>query len=376
MGRGLVKHDYIVLLPTDREAPPTWYRVADERIVRRGRGTQWLPPEQVDEPEDAVGTAMLVLPPHATTLHWIACPGMTQRQGAAAARLMALEASIGEAGELHAAVADSDDPEAPHVVAVTSQSAMTHWIERAREHGIDQASIVPSALLLPTPETGFVRAPIGGADVVRGPDTAFDGEGEAAALIIGDAPVTRLPADGIDDALLHALEEPPLDLRQGAFARRSPAIFDSGRLRRIGIMVGLIALCGLLISLITIIRLHAESSRLDSQTVALAQTVDPNVTDPQTAETRMTALLAARGGRGGFTGMMAGLMTAMQANPNVVMTNVNLGGDGALRVQLAGARAEDINDVLIAIQEAGWRISANAVQQRGGRLIADIMVVR
>jgi general secretion pathway protein L len=141
-------------------------------------------------------------------------------------------------------------------------------------------------------------------------------------------------------------------------------------------MIGLMIVCSLLVSLITIIRLNAESSRLDNQTVTLAQTIDPSVSDPQMAETRMTALLAARGGRGGFTGTMAGLMTAMQANPNVVITNVNQGADGALRVQLAGSRAEDINDVLIAIQEAGWRISANAVQQRGGRLMADIMVVQ
>jgi len=145
---------------------------------------------------------------------------------------------------------------------------------------------------------------------------------------------------------------------------------------RIGTLIGLILLVGLIISLITIIRLNAEASRLDSQTVALAQTVDPSVTDPQIAEARVAALLAARGGRGGFTGMMAGLMTAMQANPNVVVTSLSQGTDGSLRVQLAANRAEEINDVLIAIQEAGWRISANAVQQRGARLIADIMVVR
>jgi general secretion pathway protein L len=376
MGRGFVKHDYIILLPSDHEEAPLWYRVSGERIVRRGRGTEWLPPEHGEEKESGIGDVMLVLPPHATTLHWIACPGMTKRQGAAAARLMALEASIGEADQLHAVVAANDDPEAPHVVAITSQSAMTHWTEWVKEHGVNQASFVPSALLVPAPEIGFARALVGPAEVVRGADTAFEGDEIAATLIIGDAPVTRVPADTIDDALLFALDEPPLDLRQGRFARRSPKMFDAARLKRIGLLIGLIALCGLLVSLITIIRLNAESSRLDSQTVALAQTIEPSISDPQTAEARMTALLAARGGRGGFTGMMAGLMTAMQANPNVVMTNVSQGGEGSLRVQLAATRAEEINDVLIAFQEAGWRISANAVQQRGPRLIADIMVVR
>lgn len=371
-----MKHDYVIVLPATREAPPLWYRVADQRIVRRGRGTEWLPPEEADAPEVAVGSAMLVLPPHATTLHWIACPGMTFRQGAAAARLMALEASIGEPDQLHAAVAANDDPEAPHLVAVASRSTMAHWLDWARAHGIEQASFVPAGLLLPEPETGFVHAPVGGVDVMRGADTAFAGGDTLAALLVGDAPVMRLSADTIDDAIVGALEEPPLDLRQGSFARHSPAIVNPARLRRIAAMIALMIVAGLLVSLITIIRLNAESARLDSQTVALAQTIDPSVADPQIAEARMTALLAARGGRGGFTGMVAGLMTAMQANPNVVLTSVNQGADGSLRVQLAAGRAEEINDVLIAIQEAGWRISANAVQQRGARLVADIMVVR
>jgi Type II secretory pathway, component PulL len=371
-----LKHDYVIVLPRESDTPPVWYRVAQDQIVRRGRGTEWFPPEQTDAAESAVGNAVLVLPPHVTTLHFIACPGMTPRQGAAAARLMALEASIGEGDQLHAAVAANDDPDAPHVVAVTSRSAMTHWMDWAKEHGIPQASFVPSALLLPQPEDGFVRAPIGGADVVRGRDSAFDGSEPHAALIIGEAPVTRLPPDNVDEALLLALAAPPLDLRQGAFARSAPRLFDAARRRRMAIMLGFILLASLIVSLVTILRLNAEASRLDEQTVALAQSIDPTIEDAASADVRVTALLAARGGRGGFTGMMAGLMSAMQANPNVTLTSVNQGADGALRVQLSANRAEEINDVLIAIQEAGWRISANAVQQRGAQLVADITVVR
>src|SRR5690606_17514258 len=124
----------------------------------------------------------------------------------AAARLMALDASIGEADQLHAAVAANDDPEAPHIVAVASRSAMTHWMEWAKAHGIAQASFVPSALLLPHPEDGFVRAPIGGVDVVRGRDTAFDGGDAHASLIIGEGQVVRLPPENVDEAMLRALE--------------------------------------------------------------------------------------------------------------------------------------------------------------------------
>jgi general secretion pathway protein L len=384
-----VAHDYIILLAPERDAPPIWYRIDGNRIVRRGKGMGWLPPEHDSAAQEAagetVGRAMLVLPPHATTLHWIACPGMTARQGASAARLMALEASIGaqagaaspgDAERLHAVVATSEDADAPHIVAVISHGAMAHWVGWCEAHGIGKASILPAALVLPAPENGFVRALIGEADVVRGTDSSFAGDEALAPLIIGDAPVTPVTADSIDAALLRALDTPPLDLRQGSFARRSPARFDRARWTRIAVMIGGIALAALLIALVTILRLNAETARLNAQTVALAQTVDPAIGDPETAESRIAGLLAARGGRGGFTGVMAGLMTAMQANPNVVLTNVSQGADGMLRVQLAASKAEEINDVLIAIQEAGWRLSANAVQQRGARLVADIMVVR
>ncbi len=108
----------------------------------------------------------------------------------------------------------------------------------------------------------------------------------------------------------------------------------------------------------------------------IARTVDPAVTDAADAEVKIGARFAARGGNGGFTGAMAGLMGAMRGTPAVSLASVNQGADGSLRVQLAAPRAEDINAVLIALQDAGWRISANAVQQQGGRLVADIVVVR
>lgn len=370
-----MKHDYVIVLPRESETPPVWYRVANDHIVRRGRGTEWLPPEALNQPEASVGRAVIVLPPHMTTLHWIACPGMTPKQSAAAARLMALEASIGE-GDLHAAVAANDDPEAPHVVAVTSRSAMAHWAEWAASHGIAQASFVPSAMLLPQPDDGFVRAPIGGVDVVRGRDSAFDGAEPHAQLIIGDEQVTRLPPENVDEAILRAVNAPPIDLRQGEFAPRAPAMFDRARLRRITIMIGFILLASLIISLLQIVRLNTEAARLDEQTVALAQSVDPSVSDAESADMRTTVLLASRGGRGGFSGMMAGVLSAMQANPNVTLIGINQGADGALRVQLSASDSNQINDVLIAIQEAGWRIGANAVQQRGAQLTADITVVR
>ncbi|MFT3965012.1 MAG: general secretion pathway protein GspL, partial [Sphingobium sp.] len=83
----------------------------------------------------------------------------------------------------------------------------------------------------------------------------------------------------------------------------------------------------------------------------------------------------AAGGAGAFTATAAGVMAAMQSAPGVAMTSLSRQADGTVRVQLSAARTEDINLVLIALQNAGWRIAANNVQQQGAQTVADISVV-
>jgi len=372
--------DYIILPAAEPDEAPHWLRVADGRIVKRGIGPYWRQHDEGETEAPVDGRALLVLPPHATTLHWIACPEMTIRQGAVAARLMALEASIGAPSQLHAATLESSTPATPHIVAVTSETAMAHWINWCEDNGLPQASFVPAALLLPEPDQapapGFVRGKLGPSEVLRGPDSAFDGNEPVADLIVGEAPVTALSVEAVEDALLAALAVPPLDLRQGSFARARPGLIERDQVVRIAQLTGFVLIVSLLVALVQIGKVNLEASRIDEQTVALARTVDPSITEAVEAESKITARLASRGGDTGFTGVMAGLMSAMRVNSAVSLTSVSQTADGSVRVQLAAASAEQINEVLIAIQEAGWRISANAVQERGGRLLADIMVVR
>jgi general secretion pathway protein L len=367
--------DYIIMPAAEPDAQPHWIRLVNGHIVQRGTGERWRHSEEASEsPID--GDALIVLPPHVTTLHWIACPEMTVRQGAQAARIMALEASIGAGSGLHAAALEAETPEKPHIVAVTSESAMLHWINWAKDRGMPNAAFVPAALMVPETESGFMRGQVGPHEVVRGRDSAFDAAEPAAKLIMGREPVTDLTEPSIDDMLQIALIEPPLNLRQGAFAARTPGLFDAARIKRILLLVGLIVLAALLVQLVRMVKLNMEASRLDAQTVELARTVDPTIADAADAEVKLNARLAERGGSGGFTGTIAGLMSAMRGTPAVTLASVNQTADGALRVQLAAPQAEDINAVLLALQDAGWRISAEAVQQQGGRVVANIVVVR
>lgn len=363
----------IVIAAPDAGGAPCWLRIVEGRIVQRGRGVDW--------PAGATATAerraLVILPADATTLHWIACPDMTPRQGAAAARLLALEASIGEAEQLHAASDGNDDPSRPHIVAVSDRGVVRHWIGWALAHGLGDAPLVPAALALPAPDHGFTRGSIGDQDVLRGVDSALPADDAALPLLTRDEPVRLLDPASVAAALVAMAEEGvPLDLRQGLFARRSAPLFEGGRVRRIAGLAGLALAASLAIALVQVVRLNAAASALDEAALARARALVPQAVDAGDAVARLDALLARRGGGTGFTGVMAGLMSAMQASPAVSLTSVSQLADGALRVQLAAPRPEEINLVLLAIQESGWRISANAVQQQGGRVVADITVVR
>lgn len=367
----------IFWLAPDAGAPADggWLRVVGGRIVQRGEGGDWrgatglvaLPAGDV---------AMLAVPSGDVALHWIACPGMTVRQGAAAAPLMALEASIGPAGDLHAAVAPALEPELPHVVAVASRSAMEGWIAAAGALGVPDAAIVPAALLLPPSEEGFLSGRIGGETVLRGPNCAVGAEEAHGVLIRADAQVRDLDAVTVEDGLIAALSHPPMTLRQGSYAIRRATALDPAWLKRVAALFGFVALATLLISLATIARLHWEASSLDDATLALARTVAPEAADAADGEAKLAARLAAKGGAGGgFTGVTAGVMAAMQGTPGVVMTSLSQLADGSVRVQLSAPRAEDINVALIVLQNAGWRVAANGVQQQGAQTLADISVV-
>ena len=64
----------------------------------------------------------------------------------------------------------------------------------------------------------------------------------------------------------------------------------------------------------------------------------------------------------------------MQDAPGVALTTLSRDADGMVRATLASAKAEDINIVLLALQAAGFTITATSSQDPGGRTLAEITV--
>jgi general secretion pathway protein L len=363
----------IIFLPESGEIPPRWMRVVDGAPVRSGEGANWLAACGIAALPDQA--RVLLVPPAAlVTLHWITHPELPVRQGRAASRLSALAAGLLPADQLFAATDEQDDPARPHVVAVASRADMQHWLLWAQHHGLDPDIIVPAPLLLPEPDNGFVRGMVGGEAVLRGADMALSAD-MALPELVGDAPVADVATGAIDGRAIAALDTPPIDLRQGDFAKRVRRAIDRKRIGRIALWCGLILLASLLIALVGIVRQTMEAGRLDRESLALAQQVLPGAADAAQAQVEMEGQLAARGAGGrAFTAPVSGLLAAMQDAPGVALTSLSRDPDGMVRATLAAAKADDINIVLLALQAAGFTITATPSRDPGGRTLADITV--
>ncbi len=362
----------IVFLPEAAGAEPHWIRVVDGALVQAGVGANWLAACGIAALPDQA-RVMLVPPAALVTLYWTMHPDLPVRQGRAAARVAALAGGLLPSDQLFAATDANEDPSNPHIVAVASRADMLHWLLWAQHHGLDPDIIVPAPLLLPEPESGFARGLIAGDTVLRGIDMALTAD--MAPALIADAPIADVSSGVVEGRAIAALDAPPLDLRQGDFAKRVRRAMDGRAVGRVALWSGLILLASLAIALIGIAKQHGEASRLDRESLALAQQVTPGATDAVQALVEMEGKLAARGAGGrAFTAPVAGLLAAMQDAPGVAVTSLSRDPDGMVRATLAAAKADDINIVLLALQAAGFTITATPSQEPGGRTLADITV--
>jgi general secretion pathway protein L len=363
----------IIFLPEGADVAPRWMRVVDGALIQSGEGANWLAACGI---ASLPGQARVLLVPPAAlvTLHWMTYPELPARQGRAAARLAALAGGLLPADQLFAAADENDDPAAPHVVAVASRSDMLHWLLWAQHHGLDPDTIVPAPLLLTQPDEGYSRGLIGGATVLRGVDMALTAD-MALPVLVEDASFSDLAPGIIEGRAIAALDQPPLDMRQGDFAKRVRPALDRRAVARVALWTGLILLAALATTLVSLTRQHMEASRIDRESLALAQQVLPDATDAVQAQGVLEGQLAARGaGARAFTAPVAGLLAAMQDAPGVALTSLSRDPDGMVRATLAAAKAEDINIVLLALQAAGFTITATPSQDPGGRTLADITV--
>ena len=354
----------LLFLPIDERQPWRWWRVADAAIVAEGEGVP-----------DATAALVAIAPAEAVTLHWADLPARSAAQAFAAARVVVSDATAVPVAGLHVADGEADPAGRERPVAVVSPERMTHWLAVLARAGLDPVAIVPAPLLLPVPDEGYVRADLPHQSAVRGRTSGWADDPALTALITGDAPPLPVDAEALRASVVATAGWPPLDLRQGPFARRTRRTIDWALVRRLAVLAGLVLLATLAIDLVRIARYSFGAATLEARADMLARQGLPRGTGDGDAP-RMLAdrLSRLRGPGAGFSRTAAAAYRIVEAVPDSEVTAMRFDPDGRLTLSLSLAGEGQANTVKSRLEAAGFAVEAGVFAATNGRLSGDMTV--
>jgi general secretion pathway protein L len=348
----------LFIAPDDRLAD--WWLV-ENGAIRKGAPEELLP----DEP---AGRVIAVAPAGAMTVHVAELGGLATQQARTAARLLVAETSIAPIETQHVAVGEADGPD--RSVAVIGKGRMHAWLDALQARGVDPDAILPAPMLLPRPDSGFVRASIGEETVLRSRSAAFADEPGLTGLLVGQEPV-----EDIDPAplILAALDGAELDLRQGEFAKRRRFGIDWRHARRLAMLGGAVAAVTLLIAVVQILRYGFGADALEAEAQAVARTVAPDAGGDAVAALQARVAVQ-RGGGLGFTTTAGAMLSAVQSVPNVELAALTFDADGMLRATILAPGPAEAEALRARIRAAGLVIEATPFAQESGRIRGEFRV--
>ena len=326
-----------------------WLRLDRGGVVDRGDASEGLPA--------APFRLLLAAPGEQVTLRWLElADGLAPAQAAAAARLMLADASAEPMAGLHVAVGRLEAGLTP--VAMVPADRMAAWLGSAEGAGLDPVAIVPVPLLLAPPETGFARRDRGAIADFRAVRSAFSLEPDLAEPLVGDSPVAIVEEPDFEAGLAPLLAAPPLDLRQGPFARRRRWRLESRRLRRVALLVIALAALTLAVQVATILAYTFAADRADAEAEALTSRGRTAGTDAGP----------------GFGVTAAALFAAVRDTPNVELARIEYLADGSLAATVMVDSPATLAALNRRIEAAGLRAQAGEMRTAGGRPTADVTV--
>ncbi len=361
-------NDTLVLFLPAQDVPWRWLRIADNVVSARGEGF----PALTEEREDA---HVAVVPADAVTLHWAELPDRSLAQSVTAARILAADASATPINELHVAVGrEGSNAERPIGVVATTQ--MQAWLAELAANGVDPALVLPAPMLLPRPESGYVRADLGGAGVVRGPTSGFADEARLTELVTGGAAPEVMPREALEAAIVAAVAAPALDLRQGAFARRTSIGIDWGLVRRLAWLSAGIFAVSILITVAQLFIYSSAADELERRADLLARTGLSRGEVVSDADRQLTARIERlRGGGLGFSRTAAAVFGAIRATPGTEARTLSFDPAGAMRITIGVQNEGQILQIQRTLDAAGFTATPmGQFQSNSGRLSGDIMV--
>jgi len=363
----------VLFLPERRDDGWRWLRIAGDDVIARGEGAEAIPQRDVDAIDNE--RVVAIAPAGAMTLDWAELPDLAPAQARAAARLLASENSIQPIESLHVALGETEEDGTGRPMATVETARMAEWLADLQARGLDPDAIVPSPLLLPRPDAGFVRGDLGGETVLRGRDSGFAEDPALAPWLVGDAATEELTREALERAIVAGVAEPALDLRQGDFARRRRWAIDWKQVRRLAIIAGCVALASLMISLVLIMRYSFAADEEERQAQIAAASALPGGAGKGNAIALLDERLAAlRGGGYGFSTTAGAVFAAVQAIPGIDLNAMTFERDGTMKLSLTAAAGPEVETVKARLEAMGLRVVPSVFQTVNGRISGDMTV--
>lgn len=298
---------------------------------------------------------------------WTDLPDLEPRQAASVARLQLAEQSL---GPVHSASGHGGEVV---VSAAIAPERMEYGLGRLLAKGISPDIVIPLGLAVPPDPEAVLHVTFADAAALRGVDFAIPDEPIFQTMLVGNAPLREVAIQELQAALYAASQSPLLNLRSGAFAKRTRTVFATAHqkmwLRRL--LVGLVSVT-VLLSVVTWAKYRSATGAENERALAAAQRVDPSIKDITQAETLLARAVQQKGvGTGDLGPLSAGLWKAVKASPNVTLRELRYGNDGILLAVMAAPNADAINRALIAIQQDGFRVTATPRQDNSGATLVD-----
>ncbi|HEX8483175.1 MAG TPA: type II secretion system protein GspL [Allosphingosinicella sp.] len=346
-----------------------WARLAMGSVAARGTGL-----DGVNEHRSA--PAVAVTPGEEVSLHWLELPaGLSPAQAAGAARLMAAEISAQPIGELHVAVGRSAGDGALRCVGLVPLETMRDWLADLQAAGFDAHRIVPETLLVPEPEQGLASWDSGPLRLYRGPTEAFAVEPDLGEMLLAGRGAAALGAEAFTAGIAAALEQAPLDLRQGPFGRGRDWRVAPARARRLAVLTAALLLASLFVQVGAIVRYSFAADAADAETRRIAAAALPRRSGASISVAALTQRLTElRGGGAGFTATAGILFDAVKATPNVELSALAFAPDGVLRATVQADSPAAIEALRQRVETSGFAAEAAAPRTAGGRRVADLAV--
>ncbi|HEU0099087.1 MAG TPA: type II secretion system protein GspL [Allosphingosinicella sp.] len=346
-----------------------WIRLAQGEAAARGPGIEGADAHRA-------APVVAVAPGEEVTLRWLDLPsGLSPAQAAGAARLMAAELSAQPVSELHVAAGRGGEDGLGRCVGLVPVETMRGWLADLESAGFDPERVIPETLLVPAPDDGLAAWDAGPLRLYRGRAEAFAAEPELGDLLLAGRTAVPVGPEAFAAGLAAALDEAPLDLRQGPFARRRDWRVAPARARRLAMLTAALLLISLAVQVALIARYSfaADSADAEARRVAAAALPrSPGLADPHTALTQRLAEL--RGGGAGFRATAGALFEAVKATPNIELTALAFSPDGLLRATVQADSPAAIEALRQRVEASGFGAEAGPPRSGGGRRVADLTV--